>query len=78
MCLNSIRKSTFMPETMKYDCDKKIVELPLDSCPARLHARCTVTSRSRGHLRPWRVSRIIFKSYADYNQLSGVIRAKWG
>ena len=75
--MNALRKSTFMSEIIRHDCDKRIVELPLDSCPARLKERCVATSRSRGLMSKWKVSRIMFKSYADYNNISGVMRAKW-
>lgn len=77
MCLNSLRKSMNMPESVKHDAHKKILHMPLDSYSCRLRGRCIITSRARGHMAQWRVSRIMFKKLADYNQLSGVMRAKW-
>ncbi|KAL7646682.1 UNVERIFIED_CONTAM: hypothetical protein RMT77_001935 [Armadillidium vulgare] len=50
---------------------------PYDASISRVHKRCTITSRPRGLVTRWRVSRFIFRHEADYNKLSGVIRAKW-
>lgn len=52
--------------------------MPLNSCIARIHARCVLTSRARGRWRKFRMSRIIWRHLADYNQISGVERAMWG
>ena len=77
MCLNSLRKSLNMPESVKHDAHRRIIQMPLNSYPTRLRGRCILTSRARGHMAQWRVSRIMFKNFADYNKLSGVMRAKW-
>nr|CAD7447060.1 unnamed protein product [Timema bartmani] len=57
--------------------DKEIASFPLNSCPTRIHSRCALTSRSRGLVKRWRLSRIVWRHYADYNKLSGVQRAMW-
>lgn len=51
--------------------------LPRDSCWTRIMTRCVVTSRRRGCKTRWRVSRIIFRNYADYNRMSGAQWAVW-
>ena len=50
---------------------------PLNSCRTRISNRCVLTSRPRGLVNPWHLSRIMWRLLADYNQLSGVQRAKW-
>lgn len=42
-----------------------------------LHSRCAITGRSRGVVKRYRMSRFCFRNFADYNQLSGVIKACW-
>ena len=51
--------------------------LPRDSSIIRIRNRCAFTSRPRGIVTRWRLSRIAWRHLADYNQLSGVQRAIW-
>lgn len=37
-----------------------------------------ITSKAAGCLHRWRLSRHLWRSFADYNQMSGVTRASWG
>ncbi|XP_009640980.1 28S ribosomal protein S14, mitochondrial [Egretta garzetta] len=57
--------------------DKEIADLPRDSCPVRIRNRCVLTSRPRGVKRRWRLSRIVFRHFADHAQMSGIQRAMW-
>ncbi|EEC13270.1 ribosomal protein S14, putative, partial [Ixodes scapularis] len=75
--INSLRKNDILPRALQEIADKEIAELPLNSCTTRIHGRCVVTSRARSFVRPWRVSRIMFRHFADYNYMSGVQRAMW-
>ncbi|KAK3087803.1 hypothetical protein FSP39_010809 [Pinctada imbricata] len=75
--INAIRKNTILPKEIREMADKEIKELPLDSSIVRLHKRCILTSRPRGNVKKWRISRIMFRSLADYNKLPGVTRAVW-
>ena len=40
--------------------------------------RCMMTSKAAGCLHRWRLSRHLWRSFADYNQMSGITRATWG
>uniref|UniRef100_A0A023GBX5 28S ribosomal protein S14, mitochondrial n=2 Tax=Amblyomma triste TaxID=251400 RepID=A0A023GBX5_AMBTT len=75
--INSLRKNDILPKSLQEVADKEIAALPLNSCYTRIHGRCVITSRARSFVRPWRVSRIMFRHLADYNNLSGVQRAMW-
>mgnify|MGYP000131448506 CR=1 FL=1 len=57
--------------------DKEVAAQPRDSNPIRLVDRCVMTGRGRGTVRPWRVSRMLFRHFADYDKLSGFKRACW-
>lgn len=51
--------------------------VPRQSALRQLTGRCVLTSRPRGNLLRWRISRFIFRNVSDHNQLSGVQRAMW-
>jgi ribosomal protein S14 len=43
----------------------------------RIRNYCLLTGRSRGVLPTWKVSRIVFKTYADFGLLPGIRTASW-
>nr|CAG4645305.1 EOG090X0MNX [Leptodora kindtii] len=75
--INSLRKNDILPVEIKEIADKEIAAMPVDSCHNRIRNRCVFTSRSRGTVQRWRLSRIVWRHLADYNKLSGVQRAMW-
>lgn len=75
--LNAIRKNTILPVEIREEADAAIHALPRDSIVNRVTYRCAFTSRPRGVVHRHRLSRIIWRHYADYNLMSGVIRAHW-
>lgn len=50
---------------------------PRDSSICHVNNRCSLTSRARGKLLHWRLSRIVWRDLADHGLLSGAIRAMW-
>lgn len=77
MRINAIRKNTLLPKELRELADEEIKALPLNSSIVRVRQRCVITSRPRGVLRRWRLSRIVWRHLADYNKLSGITRACW-
>ncbi|KAK4326122.1 hypothetical protein Pmani_003335 [Petrolisthes manimaculis] len=76
--INAVRKAKhIIPPEVKEIADKEIDELPRMSSISMLHKRCMITSRPRGLVKRWRLSRIVWRHEADYNKLSGVQRAMW-
>ncbi|XP_012254090.2 28S ribosomal protein S14, mitochondrial [Athalia rosae] len=75
--VNSLRKNTILPLELREIVDQEIAAFPRDSCFVRIRNRCVITSRARSVIPRWRLSRIMFRHLADYNQLSGVQRAMW-
>ncbi|CAI9611546.1 unnamed protein product [Staurois parvus] len=75
--INALRKNQILPKDLQDIADKEIATLPRDSCPVRIRNRCVFTSRARGVKRRWRMSRIVFRHFADHNMISGVQRAMW-
>lgn len=74
---NALRKNTILPRELQEVADAEIAALPYRSSITHLTNRCVITSRSRGNVLRWRVSRFVFRHLTDYNKMSGVIRAHW-
>lgn len=75
--INALRKNTILPHELKEVADAEIHALPRNSSIVRIVNRCAVTSRPRGIIQRWRLSRFVFRRLADHNQLAGVQRAMW-
>ncbi|KAJ8871077.1 hypothetical protein PR048_027381 [Dryococelus australis] len=75
--INTLRKNDILPHEIRELADKEISALPLNAHLTRTHKRCALTSRPRGLVHRWQLSRIVWRHLADYNKLSGVQRAMW-
>ncbi|XP_014280289.1 small ribosomal subunit protein uS14m [Halyomorpha halys] len=75
--IQCIRKNDVLPREIREIADKEIEELPNDCLGPKIVNRCAFTSRPRGVVYRWRASRIVFRDFADHNQMSGVQRALW-
>jgi small subunit ribosomal protein S14 len=52
-------------------------KLPRSASPVRLKSRCALTGRSRGYMRAFGVSRIMFRELARDGKIPGVKKASW-
>lgn len=52
-------------------------KLPRNSSPVRLNNRCPLTGRTRGFMRDFGVSRIVFREMALDGKIPGVRKASW-
>lgn len=75
--LVALKKSKILPEKIKNDALNQINAMPRDSHPTRATNMCILTGRLRGVVPVHRLSRIMWRLLADYNKMSGVLRAKW-
>ncbi|CAG9771331.1 unnamed protein product [Ceutorhynchus assimilis] len=75
--INSLRKNDILPAELRELATAEMTALPRDSILHHTTNRCVITSRPRGGVYRWRLSRIVFRHLADYNKLSGVQRAMW-
>ncbi|XP_075218767.1 small ribosomal subunit protein uS14m-like isoform X2 [Lycorma delicatula] len=75
--LLSLKRNKILPPELREAAEEDLLKLPTDVLGKKIVWRCAVTSRPRGVVYRWRVSRIIFRHLSDYNKLAGVIRAKW-
>ncbi|XP_066138731.1 small ribosomal subunit protein uS14m [Euwallacea fornicatus] len=75
--INSLRKNDILPPELQEIANAEIAALPRDSIKGHMMRRCVITSRPRGTVPDWRLSRIVFRHLADYNKLAGIQRAMW-
>lgn len=61
----------------RMDAVKKLNSLPKNSSPIRLRNRCSITGRSRGYLRKFKMSRLCFREMASEGLIPGVTKASW-
>jgi small subunit ribosomal protein S14 len=52
-------------------------KLPKNSSPVRVKNRCAITGRSRGFMRGFGLSRIMFRELAREGKIPGVKKASW-
>lgn len=52
-------------------------QLPRNASPTRLKNRCAITGRSRGFIRRFGVSRIVFRQKALLGEIPGVKKISW-
>jgi small subunit ribosomal protein S14 len=52
-------------------------KLPKNASPVRLHNRCKLTGRPRGYMRPFGISRVLFREMANQGLIPGVRKASW-
>lgn len=52
-------------------------KLPRDASPVRLHNRCPLTGRSRGYIRRFGISRIVFREMALAGKIPGIRKSSW-
>lgn len=77
MLLNTVYRCKLLPPEIRDIAHQDVIALPRDSNFIRLTPRCYVTSRPRGVVIDFRLSRIVFRHLADYNNISGIQRAMW-
>lgn len=76
--LNTIKKNDVLPHELREVAGAELHNnFPRDTCFIRIRERCAITSRPRGCVKRFRVSRIVFRELADYNHLAGMQRAMW-
>ncbi len=54
-----------------------LAQLPKNSSPTRLRNRCSITGRSKGYMRRFGVSRIVFREKALMGEIPGVKKISW-
>lgn len=72
--LRVVRSNIFLSPLVRANCGHKLF---FRISGSRVHNYCTVTLRSRGILREFRLSRLEFKKFAGLRLLAGVKRSSY-
>ena len=51
--------------------------LPRNASPVRLRNRCALSGRSRGYMREFGISRIVFRNMAREGKIPGIRKSSW-
>lgn len=61
----------------RFQASLKLSELPRNSSQTRVRNRCSITGRSRGYYRKFKISRIALRDLASTGMIPGMIKASW-
>ena len=61
----------------RFELQRKLQRLPLNSSPYRQRNRCWVTGRPRGYYRDFGLSRNVLREWAHEGLLPGVVKSSW-
>ncbi len=61
----------------KFELQRELQKLPLNSSPSRRRNRCWVTGRPRGYYRDFGLSRNVLREWAHQGLLPGVVKSSW-
>ena len=75
--LRVLKKNDILPSAIRQKAASDMNELPLDSSITRVRNRCVLTDRGRGIVGKYRISRIMFRYYADKGLISGMQKSQW-
>ncbi len=74
-------KSIVMDRTLavedRFDASLKLAQLPRNGAKGRIRLRCTLTGRSRGNYRKFKLCRIMLRDLANSGQIPGMVKASW-
>ncbi|KXK11713.1 MAG: Alternate 30S ribosomal protein S14 [Microgenomates bacterium OLB23] len=74
----TVAKYAALREELKAKGDyASLAALPRNASPTRLRNRCSITGRSRGYLRRFGLSRIVFREKALKGEIPGVKKISW-
>lgn len=70
------RDKNLSPEE-RFNARLKLAKLPRNSAPVRQRLRCSLTGRSRGNYRKFKLSRLALRELASKGQIPGMVKASW-
>jgi small subunit ribosomal protein S14 len=75
--LKAVVMDRTLPVEDRFDATLKLAQLPRNGAPVRLRLRCTLTGRSRGNYRKFKLCRIALRELASTGQIPGMVKASW-
>jgi small subunit ribosomal protein S14 len=75
--LKAIVMDRTLPVEDRFDATMKLAQLPRNGAAVRVRLRCTMTGRSRGNYRKFKLCRIALRDLASSGQIPGMTKASW-
>ena len=75
--LKAIMMDRTLPVEDRFNASLKLAELPRNGAKGRIRLRCTLTGRSRGNYRKFKLCRIALRDLASSGQIPGMVKASW-
>lgn len=75
--LNTIIHDRSVSSEERFHATLKLAELPRNSSHIRVRNRCSITGRSRGYYRKFKISRIALRDLASIGMIPGMTKASW-
>lgn len=75
--LNIIIHDRSISSEERFHATLKLAELPRNSSNIRIRNRCSITGRSRGYYRKFKISRIALRDLASIGMIPGMTKASW-
>jgi small subunit ribosomal protein S14 len=66
-----------LPVEDRFNASLKLAQLPRNGAAVRVRLRCTMTGRSRGNYRKFKLCRIALRDLASSGQIPGMTKASW-
>src|SRR5690242_20764206 len=73
--LKAIVMDRTLPVEDRFDATLKLARLPRNGAKVRVRLRCTLTGRSRGNYRKFKLCRIALRDLANSGQIPGMVKA---
>ena len=75
--LKAIVNDESKPMEERFRASLKLVKLPRNSSPTRLHNRCQLTGRPHAYYRKLKISRIALRNLGSAGQIPGMVKSSW-
>jgi small subunit ribosomal protein S14 len=75
--LKAIVMDRSRPVEDRFEATLKLARLPRNGAAVRVRLRCTLTGRSRGNYRKFRLSRNMLRELSNSGQIPGMLKASW-
>ena len=75
--LKAIVMDRTSPVEDRFDATLKLAQLPRNGAAVRVRLRCSITGRSRGNYRKFKLCRNMLRELANQGQIPGMVKASW-
>jgi small subunit ribosomal protein S14 len=75
--LKAIVMDRSLPVEDRFTASLRLAELPRNGAAVRVRLRCTLTGRSRGNYRKFKICPVALRELGSSGQIPGLVKASW-